>query len=155
METGLQTLRALSCCHPAFRPWQEIWDGQICQTLAPNPQAAPRNPTDVCLCLFRFDRMLLCVCACMWSVCMCLQDSMLDQIPLPQAWSRVHYHWAIEGRSPPVILFLSHPSDLFLFLWYVKSVQWGKNSASIAPPRCVSSSNSSFSIFIPLSLVHW
>lgn len=40
----------------------------------------------------------VCVCACVF-VCMCLQDSILDLIPLPQAWSRVHYRWAIEGRK--------------------------------------------------------
>lgn len=108
----------------------------------------------VCLCLFRFDRMILSVCVCVSSVCMCLQGSMLDQIPLPQARSRVHYRWAIEGRkATSYSLFLSHPSDLFLL--YVKAVQRGTDPASNASPlRCVSGSNSSFSVFIRLSEAH-
>lgn len=153
METGLQTLRALSCCHPTFRPWQEIWDGQICQTLGPNPQAAPHTP-DVCLYLFRFDRMLLCVRVRACEVCARVSRiACLIRFPCHGPGPGSITTERQRGESLPAILFLSHPSDLFL--WYVKSVQWGKDSASIAFPRCVSGSNSSFSVFIPLSSVLW
>lgn len=87
METGLQALRPLSCCHPAFRPWQEILDGQICQTLGPNPQAVSHNPIRVCWCLCTFVRMIVCalarVCACIWCITrVAWSDSPAGPLPL-------------------------------------------------------------------------
>jgi len=63
METGLQTLRSLSLAVMLHSgPDRRSEMAQYARRSPPNPRAAPRSPTHVCLCLFRFDRMTLCVC---------------------------------------------------------------------------------------------
>lgn len=131
METGLQAPPALSCCHATFRSWQEIWDGQICPTLGPKSPGCTLRSNRWCVCVYSDLTEWFCVCVYLKCVALGLRGSMLDQVPLPPAWSRVHYRWAIEGeKGERLFCFYPVPVISFSLSLFLFHVQRGKQPVS-------------------------